>query len=124
MKFIIDNKELYITEIFIDDIEIEGLVYGRKDIIFPTNCFLIEIQDVDFNVRIFLVSKDYDFQGMLVFSGPNTRPYSINLQYFSNFSKVRGFMEVSAIMNGDLVPWLSMKQFIKLKEKLRDYLLS
>lgn len=124
MKFIIDNKELYVTEIFIDDVETEGLIYGRKDIIFPTNCFLIEIQDIDFNVRVFLISKDYDFQGMLVFREPNTRPYSINLQYFSNFSKVKGFMEVSAIMNRESVSWLSMKQFIKLKEKLRDYLLS
>ncbi len=123
MKFIIDNKELYITEIFIDDIETEGLIYGRKDIIFPTNCFLIEIQDIDFNVRIFLVSKDYDFQGMLIFREQNTRPYSINLQYFSNFSKVKGLMEVS-VMNRKLVSWLSMKQFIKLKEKFRDYLLS
>lgn len=124
MKFDINNKEFYITEIFINDIETEGLIYGLDDIIFPINCFPIEIQDIDFNIRVFLVSQDYNFQGMLIFKEPEARPYSIHLEIDSNFSKVKGIRRID-IENEEMISsWLSRKHFSKIKEELKNYLLS
>ena len=124
MKFDIDNKEFYITEIFINDVETEGLIYGLNDVIFPINCFPIEIQDIDFNIRVFLVSQDYNFQGMLIFKEPEARPYSIHLEIDSNFSKSKGIIGINTGDEKMIFSWLLRKQFSKIKKKLINYLLS
>lgn len=124
MKFDIDNKEFYITEIFINDVETEGLIYGMNDVIFPINCFPIEIQDIDFNIRVFLVSQDYNFQGMLIFKEPEARPYSVYLEIDSNFSKAKGIIGINTGDEKMIFSWLLRKHFSKIKKKLINYLLS
>ena len=125
MKFDIDNKEFYITEIFINDVEIEELIYGQNNIIFPINCFSIEIEDIDFNIRVFLVSQDYNFQGMLIFKDPEIRPYSIHLvEIDSNFSKAKGIRRIDIVDEKMISSWLLGKHFSEIKKKLKNYLLA